>query len=55
MIELVPEGSNKAKIKVVGVGGSGGNAMGDANVGSKGGPLDDTGVGNPMGSGKPLK
>jgi Mn-containing catalase len=37
------------------MGGSGGNAMGGANVGSMGGPLDDTGVGNPMGSGKPLK
>lgn len=34
---------------------AGGNAMGNAQVGSRGGPLDDTGVGNPMGSGKPLK
>ena len=37
------------------MGASSGNAMGDANVGSKGGPLDDTGLGNPMGSGKPFK
>jgi len=40
---------------------SGGNAMGGgsgsggASVASRGGPLDDTGTGNPMGSGKPLK
>jgi len=34
---------------------AGGNAMGNAQVGSRGGPLDDTGIGNPMGSGKPLK
>jgi len=37
------------------MGASSGNAMGDVNVGSKGGPLDDTGLGNPMGSGKPFK
>jgi len=35
------------------MGGSG--ASGGATVASRGGPLDDTGVGNPMGSGKPLK
>jgi len=37
------------------MGATGGNRMGEANVGSKGGPLDDTGLGNPMGSGKPFK
>jgi len=35
------------------MGASSGNAMGSANVASKGGPLDDTGLGNPLGSGKP--
>jgi Mn-containing catalase len=34
---------------------AGGETTADATVASKGGPLDDTGVGNPMGSGKPLK
>ncbi|WP_137173909.1 manganese catalase family protein [Massilia sp. HP4] len=34
---------------------AGDESKGQATVASMGGPLDDTGVGNPMGSGKPLK
>ena len=37
------------------MGGSSGNAMGKANVASKGGELDDTGLSNPKGSKKSLK
>jgi Mn-containing catalase len=35
--------------------GSSGNAMGEPNVASKGGKLDDAGLSNPMGSKKSLK
>jgi len=37
------------------IGATGGNPINEATVASKGGPLDDTGLGNPMGSGKPFK